>query len=423
MGGEPLRLGQGPDGRGEGLQPLLRQHLHGGGLAEVGDGEAGIKRRVARGGEHVVGARAVVAGGDGRVRPDEYGAGVPDPGERAERVPRLYAQVLRGDAVHGLNRQIQVLLQDVAGVLQRLDYDAPPLVAGDLLLHARPHPVWHFRVVGDEHERRGGAVLALGDQVGGHERRDGGGVSQHGGLAGPGREVDEDVLLQEDLRLGDEPVPRPDDLLHRLDALRAEGHGRDGLGATHLVDRVAARDVEGHEGERADRGRGAAHDLVHPGGPGRHDGHEGGTRVGGQASRDVAPDPIERGALHTQGDAGFDLGGPHVRRELHPVEPLYVVGGVLELVDDLLLHLPVSPVDLGAGDGDTFELDPIELPGELLQGPVAARPHLLYDVLDDLLDLVGLRGAVAPPEALVDLPPLRQLGLCAPVRRLRHARA
>ena len=83
---------------------LSRQFLHGDHLQVVGDRQAAALARRAAGGEHVIGAGGIIAGGLGTVRSDEDAAGVADAGEQ-RRVGN--AQMLRREAVGDLDGLIE----------------------------------------------------------------------------------------------------------------------------------------------------------------------------------------------------------------------------------------------------------------------------------------------------------------------------
>ena len=124
--------------------------------------------------------------------------------------------------------------------------------------------------------------------------------------------------------------------------------------------------------------------------------------------------------LTPKGYAGLHLGGPHVGRKLHPVEPLDVECGVLEFVDDLLVHLFVGGLDLLAGYGESLDVHFVEFLGQLAEGLVPVLPDLLYDALDGLLDLVRLGHPVLDPVLLVDLLPLLGLDELLVICRFCH---
>ena len=81
MGFEAFGAGQGGDGGGQFAEGGLGQFLDGDHFQIVGDGEASSLAGGSAGGEDVVGAGRVVAGGFGTVGADEDAAGVADSGE------------------------------------------------------------------------------------------------------------------------------------------------------------------------------------------------------------------------------------------------------------------------------------------------------------------------------------------------------
>ena len=99
-------------------------------------------------------------------------------------------------------------------------------------------------LVGHQDRLAVGAVLGLGEQVGGARGRVGGLVGDHEHLARPGGQVDRDAARDEQLRRGHPPVAGPDDLGDRRDRLGAVGERGDRLRAAdrvHLVDAELAR--------------------------------------------------------------------------------------------------------------------------------------------------------------------------------------
>jgi len=82
--GEALGLGEGEDGVAEVGEAVAREVLEGGLLDEVVGAQAAEHLGALAGGQDVVGAAGVVAGGDGGVGAEEDAAGVGDAGKVSE---------------------------------------------------------------------------------------------------------------------------------------------------------------------------------------------------------------------------------------------------------------------------------------------------------------------------------------------------
>ena len=85
VGFQAFGSGQGGDGGGQFAEGGLGQFLDGDHFQVVGDGEAAALPGGAAGGEDVIGAGGVIAGGFGTVGADEDAAGVPDCRRAARR--------------------------------------------------------------------------------------------------------------------------------------------------------------------------------------------------------------------------------------------------------------------------------------------------------------------------------------------------
>mmetsp|Transcript_39479 Transcript_39479/g.112730 ORF Transcript_39479/g.112730 Transcript_39479/m.112730 type:complete len:372 (+) Transcript_39479:46-1161(+) len=167
---------------------------------------------------------------------------------------------------------------------------------------------------GHEHGRRVVAVLRLAEQVRSRDLGIHGVVAEQQRLGGAGKEIDahlaEDLLLG----LGDKGIAGAGDEVHRLDGLRAVGHGCDRLGAAHKVDAVGAGQVHGGDGRvrhaarlAAGHGRGAGDDALAAGDLGREHGH---VRRGDHrelSARDVAAHVLDGDVLVAKGDARLRL--------------------------------------------------------------------------------------------------------------------
>ena len=111
------------------------------------------------------------------------------------------------------------------------------------------------RGVGRDEQGRGvRAVLGLGDEIGGDERRVGGGVGEDHPLRRAGGQVDADERADLDLGGGDPRVARTDDPVDRLQARvgQAERERADRLGAARDEQRVDAEQPGGAGDDRVD---------------------------------------------------------------------------------------------------------------------------------------------------------------------------
>src|SRR5690606_13836919 len=199
------------------------------------------------GGQHVVGARAVVAQGHRRVVPDEDRSGVAHPGGDGPGVGGHDLQVFGGVGVDDLQAVVEVVDEDDAGLgaAQGLG-DAVAVLGGG-------HPRGEFgldaggEALGGGDQDRGGddVVFGLADQVDGDVAGVGGVVGEDGDLGGPGLGVDADDALEQALGRGDPDVAGAGDHVGAGALARAVGEHGDGLGAAHGVDLVDAEQGAG----------------------------------------------------------------------------------------------------------------------------------------------------------------------------------
>ena len=224
---------------------------------DSGAGRAGQ----AAGRQDVVGARGVVAGRFGRPRPDEQRAGVAEPGDR--RLERLDVdrQVLRSVGVDEVDRRVQVRREDdPAVVAQRGGEDVVTGGARELGGDGRLDRVGEGGVRRDQDRRRIGAVLGLGDEVGGDTRRaSAGGAARTIPSDGPAGQVDADLAADLDLGRGHPRVARTDDPIDGFDAgvRQPVGEGTDRLRPAGDDEGIDLEEAGGAEQDRVGRpGRG-----------------------------------------------------------------------------------------------------------------------------------------------------------------------
>jgi hypothetical protein len=146
-----------------------------------------------------------------------------------------------------------------------------------------------------------GAVLGLGEQVGGDVTGIGGVVGQDGDLAGAGDGVEGDLAVDEFLGGGDVGVAGADDLLDAGDGAGAVGERADGHDAADREHAIDARELGGAEHDV--RGpRGQQDHLAHAGDLGRDRGHQHRGRVRCGAAGRVDGDAGERAGAAGQLD-------------------------------------------------------------------------------------------------------------------------
>ena len=179
--------------------------------------------------------------------------------------------------------------------------DGAPRRPSELPLELRVERVRQRPARGDAPRAGVLVVLRLRDQIGRHVPHRGRPVGDDQHLGRPRQHVDPHRARDLALRLGDEAVPGPHDLVHPGDRRRAVGQRGDRLGPAHPEDPVHARQPRGrqHHVRRSSRRR-RHDDIAHPGDRRGDRIHYYGGWIGGLASRNVDPDAIEGYDAHPQ---------------------------------------------------------------------------------------------------------------------------
>ena len=262
---------------------------------------ADAKRAVRAVGQHVVRAGQVVAHAGRGVGAQEHRPGAAHQGQQ------------RLGAVH---EELQVLGRHHVGDRQRLvgpvhQGDVPARAQGGLEIGCagarppptgRPRPRWRRPPPADHvtnQARPSGPCSAWTTTSIAAHATGGVGVGDHDHLRGPGeRGRDPHHPRHLALGLGHVAVAGPGDDVDGPDRLRAERHGRHGLGPAHPVDLVDPGDGGGRQGLGRDGAVGpgghAQHELGHARHPGRGGAHEHGRGIARPAPRGVQPGPPHR---------------------------------------------------------------------------------------------------------------------------------
>lgn len=204
----------------------------------------------AAGGQHVVGARAVVAQRHRRPGAYEDRARVLHPVGDGGSVRRLDLQVLGAVRVDDPQALVHAVDEDDRGLpaAQRGDDPVLDVLGGrDLCLQLLLHRLRQLDGVRDEDGGGERVVLGLADQVGGHVHRVGGLVREDRDLGGTGLGVDADLAREVALGGGDPDVAGPGDHVGRGAGLGAVREHRDGLGTADRVHLVDAEEGAGGE--------------------------------------------------------------------------------------------------------------------------------------------------------------------------------
>lgn len=237
MGGQVLGLGECDDVMGDVGERVARVVDDVDAAQEGLDGEPRGVAGAPAGRQDVVGAGAVVAERDRRVRAHEDRARVADPGGDGGGVGGLDLQVLGAVRVDDPQALLHAVDQHDRGLLARKggrDALLDVLGGGGLRHQFLLDRVGQFGAVGDEDGGGERVVLGLADQVGGDMHRVGGGVREDGDLGRAGLGVDADAAGEVALGGGDPDVAGPGDHVGGRTAVgsrRAVREHRDGLGA------------------------------------------------------------------------------------------------------------------------------------------------------------------------------------------------
>ncbi len=239
-----------------------------------------------------------------------------------------------------------------------------------------------------------GAVLGLGEQVGGDEDGVGALVGQHRDLGGAGDHLDADDPV--DLALGGHRVRASgsDDLVDGGHGAGAVGQRRHRLGAADAVDLVEAEEAGGGQqagvGQAGGAGRGDDADLVDAGHLGGNGGHEQAGDERRLAARHADADAAQGGDAAAEDDAVGVLAEPGVDL-LGLVEGADVGGGAADGGHEVRVG-GVQGVPQGLpGDAEAArrQTHAVEAGRELGHRLVAAVAHRRQDAGHGLLDLGG----------------------------------
>ena len=244
-----------------------------------------------------------------------------------------------------------------------------------LSLHLLPHLFQLGLAGGDEQHLRVSAMLCLRQQVGSHKLGVGTIVGQYADFRRTGRHVD-GYVLQRNVLLGSHHVlvARTEYLVYLWYALRAVGHGSDGLYASGLENPIHSGDACRHKDGGVHLAllvrRGAEHNLLASGNLGWCGQHEHGREEWGSAARYVQSYALNGYAFLP---AGHSLLRLHLlsHEALRNVEHLNVVvsqyDGVAQFVAYQLLRL----VHFRLADGKCLQLGLVELSFIFAHGLVA----------------------------------------------------
>jgi hypothetical protein len=236
-------------------------------------------------------------------------------------------------------------------------------------------------------------VLGLAEEVGGHERRVGGGVGQDQDLGRPGEQIDTHPAEQLSLRLGDVGVAGADDHVDALQLVQPERKRGQSLDAAEADDLVGPRG-----GDRVQRGRvdaaalarrGRGHDPPYAGHL-RHDhGHEGRREHRVAAPRHVGADGFDRHVPVPEPHATQRL---HVeireRRELALGEVAHARLREGDVPLELLRQRGGGGLDLLGADQERVWRPVVEPAREVADGLLAAPLDVGQHALDRALDLL-----------------------------------
>ena len=231
MGFQSFGARQGGDGRSQAPQSRLVQMLHRNHLQEIRHRETAAQARRAAGGQHVVGAGGIIAGGFRAEWSHEHAAGVPHFGQQ---LLVGNAQVLRREAVGQLHGLIQGPGHHDGGVPRNgLRRHIRRGKAGKLRAHLAGHRRGEALRGGEQDGRGIHVVLRLGQHVGRQAPRVALRRDDHD-FRGAGYEIDSHFARQQLLGGGHVNVARAHNAVRFGDRARAEGERRNGMRAAHF---------------------------------------------------------------------------------------------------------------------------------------------------------------------------------------------
>eukprot|EP01022_Parablepharisma_sp_SALTPOND_P017907 TRINITY_DN290_c1_g1_i2.p1 TRINITY_DN290_c1_g1~~TRINITY_DN290_c1_g1_i2.p1 ORF type:complete len:1623 (-),score=570.02 TRINITY_DN290_c1_g1_i2:20056-24924(-) len=387
------------------LRALFRHADHAGTLLEVIHPQRRGEARGPRGGQHVVGAGAVIAQRFGRKTPEEHGTGVTDQVGPLLRLLRRDFQVLGRDHVGNLAGLLHVAHLDQRTAIGQRGTD--DVLARHLVQQAVDRDFDLGDVVGIRAQQDGLrqlVVLGLREQVHGDPVGIGGTIADDQDFRGAGDHVDAHHAEHAALGGGHIGIAGADDLVHLRDGRGAIGQRADGLRAADGEDAVHAGNGGGRQHQfvlHAIR-RGHDHDdFLHAGHLGRNRIHQHRRGIGGLATGHVDAHAIQRRDLLAQlGAIGFaveeTVGAAFLLLAL--VIGTHAVGGGLQrmaacrgqAVQGCLQGL-VADLQGGYRGG----LHAVEALGVFQHGGVAARLDLGQDAGSGTVDglvLAGLEG-------------------------------
>ena len=233
-------------------------------------------------------------------------------------------------------------------------------------------------------------MLGLAKQVGGHVAGVGGLVGNHQHLGGARHHVNVQVAIGHAFGLRNKCVARSHQLVHPRDKARPIGEGGHGLGAAHGDAAVHPRHPRGGQYHIAEvLGGGRDHnDLFHPRHLGGNHIHEHRAGVGGTATGDVHPHPLQ-GADQPPHLAPAGA-VPQTKAHLHLAQQLLligpdVLGAALEGSQQVRGNPPRRLLQLLHGHLSGRVL--VKFHGVLLHRLVAPGPHIFHDGRHTALNL------------------------------------
>src|SRR5439155_14028164 len=147
------------------LRPGTRNRNHAGTLLEIVYAERRREARAPRGGQHMVGSRAVIADRLGAIVAEKNGAGIADLREQGLRVSDGKLKVLRRNAIADCARLFEVTHKNQRAPLgERLGDDSAPRLQRKLTLDACGNGIDERGIGREQHRARGLVVLGLSEE-------------------------------------------------------------------------------------------------------------------------------------------------------------------------------------------------------------------------------------------------------------------